>query len=158
MYNSNFTLFTLSFNKHLFFLSPPPLFVSPCILLSLSLFYFILFIIIFFLCLFVSLCILLSLSFCPSVSLSHTFIILCNKISPSKVHGNYSDFSNWTTPSCYEVSPSHWAKRRTRTCSNPAPFNGGMNCDGNWEDFSSVDCPPSKKTMTQQLLSTKINC
>jgi hypothetical protein len=83
------------------------------------------------------------------------------------VHGNYSEFTNWSL-NCYEVNPTTWAKQRTRSCSNPAPFNGGMNCDcnnpapyncvGSWKEVSSTDCPRgNKKENSQQLLSISSN-
>jgi hypothetical protein len=66
------------------------------------------------------------------------------------VHGNFSKFSNWSL--CHEVNTTTWAKTGYRNCSNPAPFNGGMNCVGPTEDVSSTDCQPGKHMLKEASL------
>ena len=56
------------------------------------------------------------------------------------VDGNFSEWSNWTICS---VTCSKGVKRRTRTCTNPSPFNGA-NCTGNYTEQKVCDqgqCP-----------------
>ncbi|XP_063688512.1 SCO-spondin-like isoform X2 [Bolinopsis microptera] len=58
----------------------------------------------------------------------------CNA-DPCPVDGGWSDFSDWSECS---VACGGGRKSRSRSCSNPAPENGGADCDGG--DLQSMDC------------------
>jgi leucine-rich repeat transmembrane protein FLRT len=51
------------------------------------------------------------------------------------VNGEWSSWSEWSECS---ASCGKGKKRRTRTCDNPTPFNGGDPCIGDSQSF--VDC------------------
>ncbi|XP_052240654.1 coadhesin-like [Dreissena polymorpha] len=55
------------------------------------------------------------------------------------VDGNWAEWSSWSTCS---VTCDNGTNTRTRTCSNPSPSNGGLNCNG-----SAID----SKVCTMQL-------
>ena len=52
--------------------------------------------------------------------------------TPFIIDGGFSDWSNWTA--CSSVDGGF--KLRTRSCSKPAPLNGGSDCEGNTIDLS----------------------
>lgn len=57
------------------------------------------------------------------------------------VHGGWTDWSMWTkcTASC-----GRGEMKRYRTCTNPAPLNGGNDCvglSGEKDDCNTFDCP-----------------
>ncbi|XP_028403037.1 uncharacterized protein LOC114525804 isoform X2 [Dendronephthya gigantea] len=58
------------------------------------------------------------------------------------VHGNWASWSNWGPCS---ASCGSGVKERSRTCTNPVPFYGGLDCFENSHDYSDcvmpVDCP-----------------
>lgn len=56
---------------------------------------------------------------------------LCNA-DPCPVDGNWSDWTNWST--C-----NNGKKQRNRTCDNPEPANGGLECIG--DSYEIQDCP-----------------
>ena len=51
------------------------------------------------------------------------------------VHGNFTVWSGWSNCS---VTCGSGFKYRTRNCTNPAPENGGNNCNG--EHTNTTDC------------------
>ncbi|KAL4216671.1 Hemicentin-1 [Mactra antiquata] len=65
------------------------------------------------------------------------FCGLCNVVD-----GGWSDWSDW---SVCDVSCGNGTSTRIRTCTNPAPAHGGLNCTGNGSQFqtcsTSVRCP-----------------
>ncbi|XP_060563934.1 thrombospondin-1-like [Ruditapes philippinarum] len=59
----------------------------------------------------------------------------------SLVDGMWSD---WTAWSACDVTCDNGTQSRTRTCSNPPPSNGGLNCTGHTRDYKSCHkqlCP-----------------
>ncbi|XP_063677768.1 SCO-spondin-like [Bolinopsis microptera] len=58
----------------------------------------------------------------------------CNA-DPCPVDGGWSDFSDWSECS---VACGGGSQSRSKSCSNPAPKNGGADCDG--DDSESQDC------------------
>ena len=48
---------------------------------------------------------------------------------PTQVDGGYSEFSDWTVAVCTETCGGG-TRMRTRTCTDPAPANGGAGCEG----------------------------
>ncbi len=57
------------------------------------------------------------------------------------VNGTWSDWSSWTNCSCITNS---WF--RSRECDNPAPLNGGENCEGHANETDPCEptaCPGS---------------
>ena len=59
---------------------------------------------------------------------------------PFTVNGNFSSWSDWTQ--CLQVENGIWAQTRFRGCNNPPPSNGGLNCFGQFEDYSTQNCLP----------------
>jgi hypothetical protein len=57
----------------------------------------------------------------------------------SIVHGNWSAWGAWS--SCSETCGSG-ILTRYRSCSNPAPANGGSNCQGNNDETTSCLTTP----------------
>ncbi|XP_031566331.1 uncharacterized protein LOC116301419 [Actinia tenebrosa] len=65
----------------------------------------------------------------------------CNTQSCGVVNGNWTAWSSWSSCS---VSCGGGSQSRTRTCTNPAPANGGSNCDGpssETQACSQTTCP-----------------
>jgi len=60
----------------------------------------------------------------------------CNT-DPCPVDGGWTDFSDWSECS---AACNGGSQSRSRTCSNPAPANGGADCDG--DDSETQDCNP----------------
>ncbi|XP_063678147.1 SCO-spondin-like [Bolinopsis microptera] len=58
----------------------------------------------------------------------------CNA-DPCPVDGGWSEFSDWSECS---VACGGGSQNRIRSCSNPAPANGGVDCNG--DDSESQDC------------------
>ncbi|KAI0210224.1 hypothetical protein LSAT2_005021 [Lamellibrachia satsuma] len=71
----------------------------------------------------------------PSVS---TGEFICNRIN-CPVHGQWSTWYNYTDCS---VTCGPGTKRRNRTCDNPAPTDGGINCYGKDTEVSTCTRPP----------------
>ncbi|KAL5248186.1 hypothetical protein ACHWQZ_G017384 [Mnemiopsis leidyi] len=92
--------------------------------------------------------------------------VFCRKVLP--VDGEWSDYGVWSECT---VSCGTGTKSRTRTCTNPAPANGGADCvgeaaeteecntnacpvDGGWSDYGvwsecSADCGTGTKSRTR---------
>ncbi|XP_048251341.1 SCO-spondin-like [Haliotis rufescens] len=58
------------------------------------------------------------------------------------VNGAYTEWTQWTAPSCGITcgSTNSRVRSRTRSCTNPAPSNGGQQCFGNTLETSSTQC------------------
>lgn len=76
------------------------------------------------------------------------FILHCNRgtninFHPLSVDGNWAGWGSWGSCS---VTCETGSKVRTRTCTNPAPLNGGANCAGSSSSTGSCTLPmcPSK--------------
>ena len=54
-------------------------------------------------------------------------VALASAIIPFSVDGGYSDFGDWSECS---TECGGGTQTRTRTCTNPAPANGGADCVG----------------------------
>ena len=59
---------------------------------------------------------------------------------PFTVNGNFSSWSDWTQ--CLQAENGIWAQTKFRGCNNPPPSNGGLNCFGQFEDYSTQNCLP----------------
>ncbi|XP_053375475.1 deleted in malignant brain tumors 1 protein-like [Mercenaria mercenaria] len=57
----------------------------------------------------------------------------CNTIPCPVVHGHWTSWSSWST------CDTHCVKKRTRSCTNPAPSTFGHTCSGNSEDKDNCD-------------------
>ena len=65
------------------------------------------------------------------------FLFSCCRI----VNGSWSDWSSWGSCS---LTCGKGIKKRSRTCTNPPPANGGLDCVGPAEQTSECndrDCP-----------------
>ncbi|XP_066914707.1 uncharacterized protein [Clytia hemisphaerica] len=104
---------------------------------------------------------------CPKTD-KHTEIENCEKKPPCPIHGKWSKWGFWGKCS---RSCGTGRKTRTRTCTNPAPQHGGLDCTdsdtavqncntkpcsvhGNWADWSSwgkcsASCGTSQQTRTR---------
>ncbi|XP_046546417.1 SCO-spondin-like, partial [Haliotis rubra] len=62
--------------------------------------------------------------------------------SPCPVNGGFTQWTQWTTPSCGITcgSSNSVVRSRTRSCTNPAPANGGQQCIGNTLETLSSQC------------------
>ena len=58
----------------------------------------------------------------------HSFFTHSCNVEHCPVNGRWSHWTNWTICS---VSCGHGVIHRSRTCNNPAPAHGGLNCTGN---------------------------
>ena len=61
----------------------------------------------------------------------------CGHICP--IDGNWGEFGDWSDCS---AACGGGSKRRTRSCSNPAPANGGSNCIGDSEETKECNDQP----------------
>ncbi|KAK9752977.1 hypothetical protein QE152_g3836 [Popillia japonica] len=56
-------------------------------------------------------------------------------------NGGWSAWSSWVPCRCPgDTSSKVQGHKRTRTCNNPPPTNGGANCEGS--TIQRLDCPP----------------
>ena len=58
------------------------------------------------------------------------------------VNGSWSEWGDWS--SCSLTCGEGGIKKRTRTCTNPPPANGGLDCAGSAEETSECNvraCP-----------------
>ena len=66
----------------------------------------------------------------------------CRKdLNPGQLDGGWSDFGDWSECS---AECGDGTQTRTRTCTNPAPANGGAECTGDTEETQACnlkDCP-----------------
>ena len=62
----------------------------------------------------------------------------CN-IEPCPVDGGWGDFGDWSECS---MSCGGGTKSRSRTCTSPAPANGGAECEGDAEETESCNTEP----------------
>ena len=66
-----------------------------------------------------------------SMNCSHSFILA--------IDGGWSDFGDWSECS---AECGGGTQTRTRTCTNPAPANGGADCEG--DSTETRDCNTDK--------------
>merc|ERR1719315_313692 len=67
--------------------------------------------------------------------------VVCAPPSGTPVNGRWTEWSAWSQCS---ATCGGGLKQRTRTCTNPAPANGGLNCEGDGmesEACNNIDCP-----------------
>ena len=57
------------------------------------------------------------------------------------VDGGWSDYGNWSECS---AKCGGGTQTKTRTCTNPAPTNGGADCEGKSTETQSCNDPPSQ--------------
>ncbi|XP_071104633.1 A disintegrin and metalloproteinase with thrombospondin motifs adt-1-like isoform X1 [Haliotis cracherodii] len=65
--------------------------------------------------------------------------------SNTPVNGNWSQWTQWSGPSC-PATCGPTARRslsRSRTCTNPAPINGGASCPGQSSQNDTQECGPT---------------
>ena len=62
-----------------------------------------------------------------SITASHSMSLKCKSIVFLLVHGYWATWGNWGE--CSATCNSGGTRKRTRTCTNPAPMNGGDDCD-----------------------------
>ncbi|XP_046543901.1 coadhesin-like isoform X18 [Haliotis rubra] len=66
-------------------------------------------------------------------------------VSGTAVNGTWGEWSQWSGPSC-PATCGPTARRnvtRSRTCSNPAPSNGGASCPGDNSERQTEQCGPA---------------
>ncbi|XP_046543902.1 coadhesin-like isoform X19 [Haliotis rubra] len=66
-------------------------------------------------------------------------------VSGTAVNGTWGEWSQWSGPSC-PATCGPTARRnvtRSRTCSNPAPSNGGASCPGQRSETENRQCGPA---------------
>ncbi len=54
--------------------------------------------------------------------------------------GGWSNWSAWTDVTTCDPATAKNVRKRTRTCTNPSPFNGGVDCDGDAVEEETVSC------------------
>ncbi|XP_071100024.1 SCO-spondin-like isoform X1 [Haliotis cracherodii] len=77
---------------------------------------------------------------CFGESLQTRFSI-CN-VPSCAVDGGFTEWTTWSNPPCGVTCNLLATKSisRSRTCTNPAPSNGGRNCTGPYDEFRNVNC------------------
>ena len=68
-------------------------------------------------------------------SMFHLLIYTLTVVGPVAVNGGYSEFSAWSACS---ADCGSGVQSQTRTCTNPAPANGGKDCVG--DAFQAEAC------------------
>ena len=58
------------------------------------------------------------------------------------MNGAFSPWSDWNP--CTQLGNGTWVQSRMRSCSNPPPAQGGLNCSGQFEETMSDNCSPGK--------------
>ena len=91
---------------------------------------------------------------CHSCYFKFCFFNFSNSNLPSNfsvpVNGNWGAWRPWST--CTKTCGGG-VKRRTRTCSNPAPKNGGRACTGSSAESQACNTSPCKGKRLQLLSS-----
>ena len=80
-------------------------------------------------------------------------LIKCGYVCP--VDGGWTEFGDWSTCS---ATCGGGSQSRQRTCTNPAPQNGGLDCQGEAEEVRSCNtqsCPPSMPVWPDDFLWTQ---
>ena len=75
----------------------------------------------------------------------------------TKVDGKYTSWGAWTN--CTQTCGGG-IQKRTRTCTNPPPANGGANCTGNATDTQSCNtqhCPSKLQLLVTTSYMTPSN-
>ena len=78
----------------------------------------------------------------------------CNT-HPCPVDGGWTEFGAWSTCS---ATCGGGSQSRQRTCTNPAPQNGGLDCQGEAEEVRSCNtqsCPPSMPVWPDDFVWTR---
>jgi len=69
---------------------------------------------------------------------------ILSSVCLESVDGGYSDWSEWSECDCATAR-----QKRTRTCTNPVPQGGGMDCSGIGEAEQTQKCvPPIKRELS----------
>lgn len=74
------------------------------------------------------------------------------------VDGSWGNWGQWGTCTV-TCGGGRWS--RSRTCDNPAPANGGLDCPGDMSDFSDCNtdaCPTVAAGQYQQVCSIGMMC
>lgn len=82
----------------------------------------------------------------------------CNQDKPCPVDGNWSDYGDWSDCS---AECDGGSQTRSRSCSNPAPSNGGAKCEGSRDesmDCNDDPCPTERPGGVSQDIEADLSC